>query len=159
MLCSLYVSDLQQSDNSDIDTLAHQLIRITGRFSRVAGTVTGDKHSLVAWRVLADLDRDGDVRMSELSSRQRIAQPTMTGLVQRLEQEALVTRFVDTSDRRATLVSLTEQGAAALRAYRDRAAAQTAPALSQLSDFDHATLQRASELLESLANHIEQGEK
>ncbi|MFT4232989.1 MAG: MarR family transcriptional regulator [Leucobacter sp.] len=140
---------------SDIDALAQELTRTSGRFSRIAGRVPGVAHSLIAWRVLAELDHAGAARVSDLAHQQRVAQPSMTGLVQRLEGEGWVRRSADPADGRASLVSITPAGRAALEEYRRAAAARVGPHLAELSEFDRATLARAAELMNRLADRID----
>lgn len=130
---------------------AVELVRAAARFTRTVGRVPGTAYSSVAWRVLADLERAGDARVSELAQQQRVAQPTMTALVQRLEGEMWVTRQPDPRDGRATLVHLTGQGSAALADYRRAAAARIVPLLEQLSHEDQRTLARAATLMQHLS--------
>ena len=149
------MSDSGKRNASEIDALALELTRVTGAFSRAAGRVPGNAYSLIAWRVLAELDHSGPARVSELAQQQRVAQPSMTGLVQRLEGEGWVERRPDPADGRATLVRVTPAGLAALEDYRAAAAARVRPQLSELGDFDRATLARALELMQQLAARID----
>ncbi|MBN9613837.1 MAG: MarR family transcriptional regulator [Actinobacteria bacterium] len=136
------------------DDLALDLIRSAARFTRVAGRVPGVAYSSVAWRVLSDLAAAGPVRVSELAQLQRVAQPTMTALVQRLESEAWVSRESDPADGRATLVRITPHGEADLADYRRRAAARVVPVLSALDEADRAALARAAELMQRIGDSI-----
>lgn len=61
-------------------------------------------------RALAELGRHGGMRPSALSERLRIAPRSGTEVVDALEDRGLVRRSPDPDDRRATLVTLTEQG-------------------------------------------------
>lgn len=144
--------DLNEHKNNDIDALALRLTTATSRFTRVAGRVPGVTHSVTAWRTLAALDSAGPGRVSELAAQERISQPTMTGLVQRLADEGLVERGPDPDDGRATRVTITANGSRALAEYRRAAAARIRPALDRLSDFDRATLARAAELLAEITD-------
>ncbi|EYT54904.1 MarR family transcriptional regulator [Leucobacter sp. UCD-THU] len=139
---------------SGLDALALELTRTSGRFARIAGRTAGVGYSLVAWRVLADLEQTGSARVSELAQQQRVAQPSMTGLVQRLEHEGWVDRSPDPDDGRASRVAITEAGRAALDEYRRIAADRVRPHLGELSDFDRATLARAVELMQQLSERI-----
>lgn len=131
---------------------AVELIRSASRFTRTVGRVPGVVYSSVAWRVLSDLERAGPARVSELAQQQRVAQPSMTALVQRLEGEGWVSRGPDPEDGRATLVSPTEAGLAALRDYRRAAAARILPLLAQLDDEDRRILARAAHLMQRLSD-------
>jgi DNA-binding MarR family transcriptional regulator len=93
--------------------------------------------------------------VSELAQQQRVAQPSMTGLVQRLEHEGWVDRRPDPDDGRASRVGITGAGRAALDEYRRIAADRVRPHLGELSAFDRATLARAVELMQQLSERIE----
>lgn len=64
--------------------------------------------------VLAKLNRDEPHRMpaSELASRIGVTKQTMSSLLDGLEKDGFVKRLEDPSDRRVTLVALTESGQA-----------------------------------------------
>ncbi len=66
----------------------------------------------VALSTLAELSRRGPLRISDLVAAERLTQPGMTSLVGRMDAAGLVTREQDPADGRATLVCLTEAGAA-----------------------------------------------
>lgn len=134
--------------------LALDLVRSAARFTRSSSRIPGVTYSSIAWRVLADLERDGASRITELAQTQRVTQPTMTTLVQRLEGEGWVVRAPDARDGRATLVSVTDAGVSALAAYREGAAALVTPVLTGLSDADRAVLARAAELMLHIADEV-----
>ncbi|MBK0417582.1 MarR family transcriptional regulator [Leucobacter sp. CSA1] len=131
----------------EVDRLALDLTRTAGRFAQVFGRVPGIAYSAIAWRVLSELEQGGSARVSELAQQQRVAQPSMTGLVQRLEGEGWVRRRPDPEDGRASLVGITEEGRSALDEYRRAAAGLVSPLLAELTEFDRATLARAAELM------------
>lgn len=134
--------------------LALEIVRSAARLTRAASKIPGVTYSSIAWRVLADLERYGATRVTELASAQRVAQPSMTTLVQRLEGEGWVLRAVDPADGRATLVTITEAGALALAAYREGAANLIAPELAMLDPADRAALARAAELMHRIADAV-----
>lgn len=124
-----------------------QLTITASRFARAAGQVAGTTYSVTAWRTLAGLETAGPQRVSDLAAGERVAQPSMTGLVSRLVDDGWVVREPDPADGRATLVRLTADGVAALNRYRAATAARIRPALDELSPEARATLARAAELL------------
>ncbi|HET8560235.1 MAG TPA: MarR family transcriptional regulator [Marmoricola sp.] len=67
---------------------------------------------------LSVLDRLGPQRITALAEREAVSQPSMTGLVQRLEAIGYVIRSADPEDGRASLVAITPEGVAALQARR-----------------------------------------
>jgi DNA-binding MarR family transcriptional regulator len=88
--------------------------------------------SLASALTLATLERQGPVRVSALAAREGIAQPSMTQLLQRLEARGLVMRSADATDARATLVTITEAGVAALAERRAVSAHRLAALLEEL---------------------------
>lgn len=71
----------------------------------------GFNSTLPRFDVLAALYRHEDgITMTQLSKQLLVSNGNVTGIVDRLEEEGLVERYVDERDRRATLVGLTEDG-------------------------------------------------
>lgn len=99
--------------------------------------------SLTAVATLGSLDRRGPQRITTMAATEGVSQPSMTQLVQRLEQRGLVTRTSDPSDGRVALVSLTDEGLAALTARRQRNARRVAELLADLPDADVQALSEA----------------
>lgn len=144
----------QPNPTPDQGPLALELARAAARLTRAASRIPGVTYSSIAWRVLADLERDGAARVTELAIAQRVTQPSMTTLVQRLEGEGWIVRSPDASDGRATLVGISEAGVRALAGYREGAAALIVPALSRLDGPDRAALARAAELMLQIADEV-----
>lgn len=95
--------------------LAQTLRELTLSFLRDA-----PRHDLsrAAAGVLSVLDRLGPQRITALAEREAVSQPSMTGLVQRLEAAGYLERSADPEDGRASLVSVTAKGVEALQARR-----------------------------------------
>ncbi len=68
--------------------------------------------TLTQVRLLMELGSDsGDAKsLKDLERCFRVAQPTIVGVVQRLESKGLVEGFIDTEDNRVKLVKLTPEG-------------------------------------------------
>ena len=139
------------------DAVSVRVVQGATRFVRTAAQVEGSRFSAVAWRALAALDRFAGPgsRISEIARQQRIAQPSATSLVHRLEAEGWVRRDADPHDGRASLVSITPTGSRALAAYRAAVAARISPLIAELPAEDRAALARAAELLDGLAARLE----
>jgi len=75
--------------------------------------------SLTSAATLATLDLTGPRRITDLAAVQAVTQPAMTALVRVLEESGLVERWGDASDKRVTLVCLTEAGTSYVRARRE----------------------------------------
>jgi DNA-binding MarR family transcriptional regulator len=115
---------------AELDKLVTLLPRLTPR---------GDL-SMVAAGTLADLERRGARRITELAETQGVTQPAMTGLVGRLAAGGLVERAADPADRRGVLVTLTADGRAVLAARRRARATALADLLDDLDADDRALL-------------------
>jgi DNA-binding MarR family transcriptional regulator len=118
---------------AELDRLATLLPRLTQRGGL----------SLVAAATLADLERRGARRITELAETQGVTQPAMTGLVGRLAASGLVERAPDPADRRGVLVTVTLDGRAVLAARRRARAEALADLLDDLDAEDHAALAAA----------------
>jgi MFS family permease len=74
--------------------------------------------SLTSAATLATLDKTGPRRITDLAVAEGVTQPAMTVLVRVMEESGLVERKGDPSDKRVTLVCLTEAGASYVRTRR-----------------------------------------
>jgi len=119
---------------AELDRLVTLLPRLTPR----------GELSLVAAATLADLERHGPRRITELAETQGVTQPAMTGLVGRLGAAGLVERAPDPVDRRGVLVTVTADGRSVLATRRAARAAALANLLDLLHADDRAALQAAS---------------
>ncbi|MGO2052026.1 MarR family transcriptional regulator [Arthrobacter sp. MYb229] len=138
------------SEEDPLAGLAGGLTLFSGAMSRLLGQAAGDGRSVTAWRVLSVLHRQGPQRVGDLAVQQRIAQPSMTGLVMRLEKDGLVQRAADPQDGRASLVSVTELGVEELTAYRQRAINALTGSIEAMTEPERETLNRALPLLERM---------
>lgn len=99
--------------------------------------------SLTAAAALSSLDRNGAQRITTMAAAEGVSQPSMTQLMQRLEQRGLVARTSDPSDGRVALVSLTGEGRAVLAARRERNARRVAALLADLPEDELRSLASA----------------
>ena len=99
---------------------------------------------------LASVDRLGPITLGELSSVERVKPPTMTKIVACLEEQELVTRTVDQSDRRVARVEVTAEGRRRIERNRRQKDAYLAERLRTLDADERATLERAAAVLERL---------
>jgi DNA-binding MarR family transcriptional regulator len=91
-------------------------------------------------------------RITELAELEGLAQPTMTLLIQRLEQRGWVRRERDADDGRVVLVSLTDAGHATLERFRAQVGAALRAHMDEMSDEQVAALETATEALGSLVD-------
>ena len=87
------------------------------------------------------------IRQKDLSEKLKIGQSSTSELINKLEDDGYIERKVDESDRRATLLFLTEKGQARAAEVADERAAIFEDAFSKLTDDEKQTL---SDLLDKL---------
>lgn len=107
--------------------------------------------SLTSAATLATLAKTGPRRITDLAAIEGVTQPAMTVVVRVLEESGLVERRGDASDRRVTLVHLTEAGAAYVTARRQAGVEAFAGLIDQLADDEIEDLAAALPALARLA--------
>ncbi len=107
--------------------------------------------SLTSAATLATLDRTGPRRVTDLAAAQGITQPSMTVLVRAMEESGLVERRGDASDRRVTLVCLTEAGVLYVRSRRRAGVHGFVRLIDKLADDEAEALMAALPALQHLA--------
>ncbi|TDC32514.1 MarR family transcriptional regulator [Micromonospora sp. KC213] len=93
-------------------------------------------------RALAVLIRHGTIRLRALADHLHIAPRSATEVVDGLEDRGLVARRPDPADRRATLVTLTDEGTRVARAIRAARDADAERFFGHLSPADRDELTR-----------------
>ncbi len=91
-------------------------------------------------RALRMLDHHGTMRLSELSEHLRIAPRSTTEVVDALEERGLVERRPDPTDRRATLVAVTDAGKATGEAIRAASMAESERLFADLTSEERTQL-------------------
>ena len=99
---------------------------------------------------LATIEKRGPITLGALAAEEQVQPPSMTRIVARLEEQGLVTREVDASDRRVARVRITPAGAALLARNRTRGNAFLAQRLAGFTDDERAALVAALPLLERI---------
>ena len=90
--------------------------------------------------VLSMLDDAGPQRVTVLATAAGVSQPSMSQLVQRLEQQGLVTRVSDPDDGRAALIGITDAGKAHMADRLQALRGRSADLQATLSAEDEASL-------------------
>jgi MarR family transcriptional regulator, organic hydroperoxide resistance regulator len=105
------MSPISPDIKNDVDQVFEAIVylstesrRVTKELARRA-QLTGPQLT-----VLKILEALGDLSLSELSDRIRAQNSTVTGIIDRMEREALVARVRSTEDRRVVHIQLTEKG-------------------------------------------------
>jgi DNA-binding MarR family transcriptional regulator len=111
--------------------------------------------TLTQARTLSTLATRGPHRVTDLALLEQVAQPTMSNLVARLEDHGLVERISDSSDPKATLISITREGT---RQWRSMVALRThllASGLALLTASEKKALEAALPALERLVDELQ----
>jgi len=99
---------------------------------------------------LVTIERDGPVTLGDLAATERVQPPTMTRIVSALEDQTLVVREADATDRRISRVRINAPGRRLLERSRSRKTAFLASRLRGLSAEERDVLERAAGLLERM---------
>jgi DNA-binding MarR family transcriptional regulator len=135
---------------TDIALVASDLRVVLGQLIRRLRAENG--LSLSHGAVLGRLDRCGPQSVSDLAVGERVRPQSMAQTVADLETQGLVSRSPDPSDRRRTVVAMTDAGKATLEADRGRRVGWLAEAIEDdLSPQEQALLAETVALLRRLA--------
>jgi DNA-binding MarR family transcriptional regulator len=96
----------------------------------------------------------GPVTLGELAAAEQVRPPTMTRIVNALEEQGLVTREKTSGDARRTYLSATAAGRSLLLAGRERRVRALANQIRELSADHLAALQIAAEILKEVVSRI-----
>jgi len=99
---------------------------------------------------LSVIVRDGRLTLSQLAEAERVQPPTVTRVVDLLEQKGLAIRIPSEQDRRVAFVEPTKTGRALVDTIRRRRDAYLARRLRTFTAEERALLERAATLLERL---------
>lgn len=101
--------------DSELEELGSELTLYAARLIR---WLRKERVQPVGMRVLSILDELGPTGVTALAAVDQCSQPTMSGTVTGLVDRGWVTKEPEPADARATVVSLTAEGVAVLRAAR-----------------------------------------
>jgi DNA-binding MarR family transcriptional regulator len=100
---------------------------------------------------LATLTRQGPMSPGELAAAERVRPPSMTRILNSLQEADMVTRVTHPTDRRQVLYEITPRAREMLRQDRQRRDLWLSQRLSTLSDQERATLEQAIPILNRIA--------
>ena len=132
---------------TDRDELGNSVLRSAARLTRWASRHATFDVPMAQTRLLALVEELEPARINTLATADHTSQPTMSAQVQRLEAEGWARRVPDPEDARASLVSLTGAGRAALARARRARLEALSPAFAQL---DAVALQRLGDAVAAL---------
>lgn len=109
--------------------------------------LTQEGISVAEWRILASLFPKKELRVGQLARECLQKQPTLTRIVDRMEEDGLVARVYSKRDRREVKVSLTEVGIERAVKYVARAQSHESSILAEYSHSEAALLKDALRVL------------
>ena len=128
------------------EALAHDLLAILPLLARlVAAEVrheAGDETTMPQFRVLSHL-AEGPLTLTTLARRRQVSLQSMGELVQSLVERGWLVRTPDPSDRRQSLLALTEVGRQHFEHVQVQTLARLAPLLEELSEAERNAVQLA----------------
>jgi DNA-binding MarR family transcriptional regulator len=143
-----------KSTAAAIDAEARRFRELVLAFSRrrslrdpVAGMCEEAQLTAPQIHALLWLGHDGPLTMGEIAQRVGVTEKTVTGLVDRLEDEAYLERVRDARDRRLVRAQLTPKGAGVYRDLDRHVHAKLAGMLAHLDAGDRKALYRILEKL------------
>ncbi len=139
-----------KADTATSDVAARLRLAVA-RLQRIVRQQAMGGLNLAEGSCLAIIDRHGPLSLSDVASRENLSAPTITKIVMRLENQGLIERLSDPTDRRVSLVAVSKKGAALLERVRSSRTAYLHRKLRELGDEDLARLVAALPVLEVLA--------
>ena len=129
--------------------LAHALRPVVMRLARSLRQVRADSSDLQSNQLsaMAVLLNDGDMLMGELAAAEKVQPPSMTRIVNGLEQSGFVARRPDPRDGRQCLVTLTPVGREMLLANRRRRDEWLTVRIAELDPDERELLRKAVPIL------------
>lgn len=96
----------------------------------------------------------GPITLGDLAAAEQVRPPTMTRIVNALEEQGLVLKKQDANDRRSTLLSATSAGKRLLMEGRSRRVHALEKQIAALSHRQRTALQEAVEILKEVVRAI-----
>ncbi len=128
--------------------LSHLLAQANRHISR---QFSAEGVSFDQWRLMMALSEEGGSTMGKLADELAINHPTLTKLVDRMVEEALVYRVPDPEDRRKVRMFLSDKGAALLEIQNSRVQLHEARVEGSFGNED---LQKLRRMLETFIKQI-----
>ncbi|MCD6462274.1 MAG: MarR family transcriptional regulator [Thermotogae bacterium] len=131
------------------------LEKLVGGIKKFMQSVVGEvfKGDARASRYIAlfTLHRYGAVNISQLAQKAHFSKPTFSLLMKQLEREGLVRRVRDSSDKRISVIELTEEGARYVKAMKRELQSRLEKLLESLDTLEKQKLLEAVKTLEIIA--------
>ncbi|MGD9795413.1 MAG: MarR family winged helix-turn-helix transcriptional regulator [Acidimicrobiia bacterium] len=136
----------------EIAELAETLRLSITRLARVLRQQDGSDLTPSTTSALAMINLHGPLTLGDLAARERVSAPTITRIVEKLQQSGLVTRWVSERDARVAFVEVTDAGRKVIIDARSRRTRWLMAHLGELSQDDLKALRHAAPVLERLVD-------
>lgn len=130
--------------------MAARLRLSSTRLARRLRQQSGTGHTPSQLSALATVDRHGPLTLGALAEHERVAPPSITKVVAKLEADGLVERATDPEDRRVQRVSATKAGRALIAETRRRKTTWLTARIRELPPEEQARLAAALDVLDHL---------
>jgi DNA-binding MarR family transcriptional regulator len=151
----MHMKSLTASRADALDLVATTLLRRSSLLMRLLTSFGARELSRTEAGLLLTI-LDGPRRITELAETEALAQPTVTKVVDKLEQRGLVARERSAGDGRVVLVSISPEGRQQVEASRIQVQALMRETVEGLSDKELADLVAASETLGRMIETLQQ---
>jgi len=138
------------ADTLDVGPMAAHLRISVTRLARLLRRQSDAGLTPSQLSALTSVERHGPLTLGDLAEHERVAPPSITKVVAKLEQRGFVARRPDAADRRVVHVSCTPAGGALLAHVRQRKDVWLAARLADLDDDQRARLAAALDVLDEL---------
>lgn len=135
----------------DIAETAARLRLSSTRLARRLRQQAGTGHTPSQLSALATIDHHGPLTLGALADHERVAPPSITKAVAKLEADGLVERATDPADRRVQRVSTTKAGRNLIAETRRRKTTWLTARIRELPADEQARLVAALDVLDHLA--------
>ena len=137
--------------------LAGRMLPIARRWRAMADRALDnlDLSSSLAWTLIQVGRSGGEARQTDLARSLEISDPSLVRILDQLAKDGLLTRAIDTDDRRVRRVALTEAGSALVRSVEDVLAGLRQQMLGDVADDDLATAVSVLERIGDAVAHEE----
>jgi DNA-binding MarR family transcriptional regulator len=141
--------------SSDAQQLRVAVGRIARRLRQLSADHQGEPATFSQIIVLVRLEREGALTPTELAAQEKVTTQAIAGMVRELEERGLVTRSASASDRRSSVIAITERGRELVASHGQAGVGVVAQALAtSFAPPERELLQAAIPLLNRVADLI-----
>jgi DNA-binding MarR family transcriptional regulator len=138
---------------------AHQLTEVVTRLRRalrasIRTDIPWEAFPMAQVELLQSLTELAPARVGDLAERLHLANSTVSGLIAQMITSGLVTREIDSEDRRAAVVTLTAAGRARLGEWEHAHELRIRKAFERLGSTDRRAIRQALPALDRLTHEL-----